>query len=278
MLQTVRCSKFTGVLFNVLIPEWLQTALLVFLLYFVIRNTAKKARQQWRLEQATLTLRSPVTPIIPELAHTSINQPLLPPPLEIPETGNVDLENSGGSGNGVGSENGVNGRQRRNIRRRSLLNLFDKEDYPEGISHEESFITNEELISPRLPKPEPTSERSVGGRREGDPFELPRRKTLFQRIPFLQLGAILVLWVLFLVSQGFKARYNRCTWEYLLIMSAQVVVLLAVTGAQILYQVHKATTNIKELDPEVRVILLRESVQEGECARKLMTLFRRPRI
>ena len=40
-----------GVLFNVLFPEWLQTALLVVLLGLVVKKTATKGAKQWQQEQ-----------------------------------------------------------------------------------------------------------------------------------------------------------------------------------------------------------------------------------
>lgn len=40
-----------GVLFNVLFPEWLQTALLVVLLGVVVKKTAGKGVKQWQQEQ-----------------------------------------------------------------------------------------------------------------------------------------------------------------------------------------------------------------------------------
>lgn len=40
-----------GVLFNVLFPEWLQTALLVVLLGVVVKKTATKGAKQWQQEQ-----------------------------------------------------------------------------------------------------------------------------------------------------------------------------------------------------------------------------------
>jgi hypothetical protein len=38
------------VLFNVLFPDWLQTALLTLLLLFVINKTVRKGVRQWRQE------------------------------------------------------------------------------------------------------------------------------------------------------------------------------------------------------------------------------------
>ena len=40
-----------GVLLNVLVPDWLQTALLTVLLLFVINKTVRKGIKQWRQEQ-----------------------------------------------------------------------------------------------------------------------------------------------------------------------------------------------------------------------------------
>jgi hypothetical protein len=46
-----------GVLFNVLFPDWLQTALLTVLLLFVIDKTVRKALTQWRQEQKAIQQR-----------------------------------------------------------------------------------------------------------------------------------------------------------------------------------------------------------------------------
>ena len=46
---TCRCRA--GVLGNVLLPDWLQTALLTLLLLFVVYKTALKAYNQWDLER-----------------------------------------------------------------------------------------------------------------------------------------------------------------------------------------------------------------------------------
>ena len=36
----------------------------------------------------------------------------------------------------------------------------------------------------------------------------------WERIPKPQLGAILALWIVFLVSQRQKSKHNHCTWGY----------------------------------------------------------------
>ena len=46
----------------------------------------------------------------------------------------------------------------------------------------------------------------------------------------MQIGEVLVLWVIFLVTQQLKSRYSNCTWQYLAIFLAQVIFLLAVTA------------------------------------------------
>ncbi len=43
-----------GVLLNVLVPDWLQTALLTLLLLFVINKTVRKGITQWRQEQKAI--------------------------------------------------------------------------------------------------------------------------------------------------------------------------------------------------------------------------------
>ena len=42
------------VLFNVLFPDWLQTALLTILLLFVINKTVRKGIRQWRQESKAI--------------------------------------------------------------------------------------------------------------------------------------------------------------------------------------------------------------------------------
>jgi hypothetical protein len=232
-----------GVLFNVLVPEWLQTFLLVFLLYFVIRNTATKARKQWDLERAIIRQRlaaASKAPVIPELGISSIQQPLLEPPSpENPAPGNL------------GNNNAAFSPGRPSPRRGSWVNVFNDEDRPGGVSHEEAFFPHGEADVPALELPETAVQET-------------HTKTLVQRIPFQQLGALVLLWVLFLVSQGQKMSHNRCSWAYMSILAGQVVVLLGVTVAQILYQVEKARTDIEGLDPEMRVILTGENLDEGE--------------
>ena len=47
----------TGVLLNVLFPDWLQTLLLTILLLFVINKTVRKGIHQWHQEQAAFKER-----------------------------------------------------------------------------------------------------------------------------------------------------------------------------------------------------------------------------
>ena len=54
-----------GVLFNVLFPEWLQTALLVVLLGVVIKKTAGKGVKQWQQEQKAKALEAEVCTHLP---------------------------------------------------------------------------------------------------------------------------------------------------------------------------------------------------------------------
>jgi hypothetical protein len=51
-----------GVLFNVLFPEWLQTALLVVLLGVVVKKTAGKGVKQWQQEQKAKAAEAEVGP------------------------------------------------------------------------------------------------------------------------------------------------------------------------------------------------------------------------
>lgn len=90
-------------------------------------------------------------------------------------------------------------------------------------------------------------------------------KTLVQRIPFRKFGALLILWVMFLVSQAQKSAYPRCTWEYMTVWGGQVAVLLLVGGWQIAHQVRKARRNDEDLDPEMRVILTQGSLSGGKA-------------
>lgn len=46
----------------------------------------------------------------------------------------------------------------------------------------------------------------------------------------MQIGEVLLLWVIFLATQELKSRYDNCTWQYLVIFLAQVIFLLAVTA------------------------------------------------
>lgn len=48
-----------GVLFNVLIPGWLQTILLTALLLYVIKKTAHKGINQWKMEQRQKSKQEP---------------------------------------------------------------------------------------------------------------------------------------------------------------------------------------------------------------------------
>ncbi len=48
------CSQ---VLFNVLFPDWLQTALLTVLLLFVINKTVRKGVRQWNQESKAIKQR-----------------------------------------------------------------------------------------------------------------------------------------------------------------------------------------------------------------------------
>ncbi|GAQ85440.1 hypothetical protein KFL_002350150 [Klebsormidium nitens] len=201
-----------GVLFNILIPEWLQTAVLVFVLIFVIRSTARKARQQWDLEQATLK-RTVTDSAESALTADGLRQPLLDPP---------DVVTVTTAGDDITLE--------RNDSVKTLTN---------GRPIVECHVT-------------PVLENVPRG-----------TKTLAQRIPFRKFAALLVLWVLFLVSQAQKSAYPRCTWEYMTVWGAQVAVLLLVGGWQIAHQVRKARRNDEDLDPEMRVILSHGSLSGG---------------
>ena len=50
-------NAVAGVLFNVLFPDWLQTALLTVLLLFVINKTVRKGVKQWSQEQKAIEQR-----------------------------------------------------------------------------------------------------------------------------------------------------------------------------------------------------------------------------
>ena len=72
----------------------------------------------------------------------------------------------------------------------------------------------------------------------------------------MQLLAIVLLWLAFLVTQQQKAGHNRCSLAFLGWFSGQAIVLGAATGLGILHQVRSARGNADDLDPEMREILL----------------------
>lgn len=223
-----------GVLFNVLIPEWLQTVLLVILLAYVIRNTARKARKQWDSEQANLKRKASTRP----RSHPpppAARQPLLPPEGRDIESQPPAKDEHDSSGRALPRKN-------------TLQQLLEMEDHPGGVIHEEAFFPHNGVEAP--PEPAPPSPRPVP------------HKTILQRIPFLQIAEIVVLWLLFLYSQQLKSRFGRCTWQYLSMLGAQTVILLAVCAGQIWYQVNKAETRPDDLDPELRIILATDREQE----------------
>ena len=47
-------------------------------------------------------------------------------------------------------------------------------------------------------------------------------RAAWRRIPKPQLGAILALWAVFLVSQRQKSKHHHCTWEYGVWFAVQV--------------------------------------------------------
>ena len=51
----------------------------------------------------------------------------------------------------------------------------------------------------------------------------------------MQIGEVVVLWAIFLLTQQLKSRYSNCTWQYFVIFAAQVVFLLAVTAFSVWY-------------------------------------------
>ena len=52
--QGTSWKSIAQVLFNVLFPDWLQTALLTILLLFVINKTVRKGIRQWRQESKAI--------------------------------------------------------------------------------------------------------------------------------------------------------------------------------------------------------------------------------
>lgn len=62
---------FAGVLFNVLMPGWLQTILLTLLLLVVINKTARKGLSQWRLEQRQHAKQEPADHNNEQALHAS---------------------------------------------------------------------------------------------------------------------------------------------------------------------------------------------------------------
>lgn len=46
----------------------------------------------------------------------------------------------------------------------------------------------------------------------------------------MQIAEVVVLWVIFLITQQLKSRYNNCTWQYFVIFIVQITFLLAVTA------------------------------------------------
>ena len=51
----------------------------------------------------------------------------------------------------------------------------------------------------------------------------------------MQIGEVVVLWAIFLLTQQLKSRSSNCTWQYFVIFAAQVVFLLAVTAFSVWY-------------------------------------------
>ena len=72
----------------------------------------------------------------------------------------------------------------------------------------------------------------------------------------MQLLAIILLWIVFLVTQQQKAKYNRCTIAFFVWFGGQSLLLLAATAAGVLYEVRKARSDADHIDPEMREILL----------------------
>ena len=81
----------------------------------------------------------------------------------------------------------------------------------------------------------------------------------------VQLLAIVALWLLFLVTQQQKSKYDRCTAGYVAWFGAQAIFLLAVTAGGVFHLVRKASGDAENIDPEMREILLgRISDTSGE--------------
>ena len=66
-----------GVLFNVLIPDWLQTALLTVLLLFVINKTVRKGIKQWRQEQRAIEQKRKADELAQVRVCSSLADPVL---------------------------------------------------------------------------------------------------------------------------------------------------------------------------------------------------------
>ena len=59
----------------------------------------------------------------------------------------------------------------------------------------------------------------------------------------MQIGEVVVLWAIFLLTQQLKSRYSNCTWQYFVIFAAQVVFLLAVTAFSVWYYLCRPSSN-----------------------------------
>ena len=81
----------------------------------------------------------------------------------------------------------------------------------------------------------------------------------------VQLLGIILLWIVFLVTQQQKAKYNRCSIGFFAWFGAQAAFLLAATAASTFYQVRKVQKDAEHVDPEMREMLLGHADSAGGC-------------
>ncbi|KAK9832849.1 hypothetical protein WJX81_007097 [Elliptochloris bilobata] len=190
-----------GVLFNVLFPEWLQTALLVVLLAVVVWKTAAKGLKQWQQEQ---------------------------------NAKKADSE------------------------REQLLNgeeAGDGEEEDAGVLHEEAFHRNPSIKRDKdfqVVEPHPDDAEAQRRRIAGTQ---PGLRGFLARMQIGKLLFVLALWAVYLATELWKARNNRCSTGYFLAYGTQAAVLLVVTATMMWHKARKMEQHRPLMDPELAAIL-----------------------
>ncbi|KAK9863229.1 hypothetical protein WJX84_011003 [Apatococcus fuscideae] len=155
--------------------------------------------------------------------------------------------------------------------RESALNPSD----PKGITHDESFHPVEPEGEFVHPDQEPLLDE--GERQEAAETGLaPSSSTVQQadtwrsnasivwkRLPLLQLGEVILLWVIFLAFQLAKVSYVKCSLEWTLVYIGQAIFCLGTSAAFVYYQYFKMLDNPDNVDPELRAILTAGGHHDG---------------